>query len=308
MHKFKNFYKFWVNVCLALMLLGINPSLFQSDPSFHDALENHSPLTVTVSSLLPNGFTSSPITPEIEARIRGISYPENCPVPLSSLRYLTVLHIGFDGQTHVGELIVHEQIARPVLEIFHKLYLANYPIEKIRLIDDYNANDEASMTDNNTSAFCCRPIAGTATLSLHSYGLAVDINPLYNPYVNGDLIAPATSAYDRETGTVLSPHFMTEENYCVKLFQAYGFTWGGEWNGLKDYQHFEYNRTVSANQISLQESGHIIRRARITRMSRYEPLFNLVSLRTLPYRLISFAHFSTKQNSVPTPTFVHSFL
>ena len=223
------------------MLLGINPCLIQSDSSFHGALKNHSSLTVTVSSLLPYGFTSSLITPEIESRIHGLSYPENCPVPLSSLRYLTVLHIGFDGQIYAGELIVHERIAPSVLEIFYQLYLAGYPIEKIRLIDDYNANDEASMTDNNTSAFCYRTITGTDTLSLHSYGLAVDINPLYNPYVNGDRIAPASSAYDRETGIVSSPHFMTEGDYCVRLFQMYGFTWGGEWNGVKDYQHFEYS-------------------------------------------------------------------
>jgi len=241
MHKFINFYKFAVNVCLTLILLGITPAVIRSDSLIPEAREPYPPLTVTASSILPYGFTSSPITPEVEARIRGISYLENCPVPLSSLRYLTVLHIGFDGQTHMGELIVHERIAPSVLEIFYRLYLAGYPIEKIRLIDDYNANDEASMTDNNTSAFCCRTIAGTDTLSLHSYGLAVDINPLYNPYVNGDLIAPAASAYDRETGTVFSPHFMTEDDYCVKLFQAYGFTWGGEWDGVKDYQHFEYN-------------------------------------------------------------------
>ncbi len=256
MQKFINFYKFVVNVWIAVILTMSNrsvitlhfiaissaeasiPALGQESSALFGL--NGGAVLVNSSIILPDSFTASPITPEIETRIRGISYPENCPVPLSTLRYLTVLHIGFDGQTHAGELIVHEQIAQPVLEIFYRLYLAGYLIEKIRLIDDYTANDEASMTDNNTSAFCCRTIAGTDTLSLHSYGLAVDINPLYNPYVNGDRISPATSAYDRETGTVSSPHFMTEENYCVKLFQAYGFTWGGEWDGVKDYQHFEY--------------------------------------------------------------------
>ena len=242
MDKFINFYKFGVNAWLAVVLLVMNRSMitftFAAIPT-PEVMDQTLISPVNSPLILPDGFSSIPITPEIETRIRGISYSENCPVPLSSLRYLTVLHIGFDGQIYAGELIVHERIAPLVLEIFYQLYLVGYPIEKIRLIDDYNANDEASMTDNNTSAFCCRTIAGTHTLSLHSYGLAVDINPLYNPYVNGDRIAPATSAYNRETGTVSSPHFMTEGDYCVKLFQAYGFTWGGEWNGVKDYQHFE---------------------------------------------------------------------
>lgn len=251
----KNFYKVAVNLWLAVILLVMNQSTImlhfavisptetpnpalRQDPAANFALKE-SAIWVSSTLVLPDDFTSSPITSEIETCIRGKSYPENCPVPLSSLRYLTVLHIGFDGQTHEGELIVHEQIAQTVLEIFYKLYLAGYPIEKIRLIDDYNANDEASMADNNTSAFCYRTIAGTDTLSTHSYGLAVDINPLYNPYVNRETVSPAISAYDREAGTVSSPHFMTEGDYCVRLFQMYGFTWGGEWDGVKDYQHFE---------------------------------------------------------------------
>ena len=195
--------------------------------------------TASGSQTLP-GFSISPITEEIKARILGISYPEGCPVPLDSLRYLTVLHTGFDGQTHQGELIVHQQIAETVLEIFLKLYLAGYPIEKIVLMDEYNADDEASMADNNTSAFCYRSVAGTDILSAHSYGLAVDINPLYNPCVSGETVSPAAALYDRESGSVFSPYFMTAGDYCVQLFLSRGFTWGGDWESPTDYQHFEY--------------------------------------------------------------------
>lgn len=259
MHKFINFYKFGVNVWLMMILTMINWSLITlhfaaispeknstqvpgQESSVTSALVFDSSLaSVSAGSplIFPDSFASSPITPEIASRIRGISYPENCPIPLSSLRYLTVLHIGFDGRTHEGELIVHEQIAQTVLEIFYKLYLAEYPIEKIRLIDEYAADDEASMADNNTSAFCYRTIAGTDSLSVHSYGLAVDINPLYNPYVNGGTVSPTTCVYDRKAGVVPSPHFMTEGDYCVQLFLSYGFTWGGNWQDPTDYQHFE---------------------------------------------------------------------
>lgn len=190
------------------------------------------------------GFSVSPITDEIASRIYGLSYPPDCTVPMDSLRYLTVLHVGFDGLTHTGELIVHEQIADRILELFYRLYLAGYPIEKMILIDTYNADDEASMADNNTSAFCYRFVAGTDILSAHSYGLAVDINPLYNPWVSEDTILPAASPYDGNPDGEASPHFMTEQDYCVRLFLSYGFSWGGNWSSPKDYQHFEYTSSV----------------------------------------------------------------
>lgn len=99
------------------------------------------------------------------------------------LRYLHVLHMGFDGQTKEGELVVNKAIAEDVLAIFRQLYEAEYPIEKVRLVDEYDADDEASMSDNNSSAFNFRFISHTTTISKHGLGMAVDINTLYNPYV-----------------------------------------------------------------------------------------------------------------------------
>ncbi|MBQ8814391.1 MAG: M15 family metallopeptidase [Lachnospiraceae bacterium] len=201
-------------------------------------------LPVNAASL-PDGFSLSPITPDIEARISDISYPKDCPLPLRELRYLTVLHVGFDGLIHQGELVIHQEIAGVILEIFYQLYQSGYPIEKIRLIDEYNADDEASMADNNTSAFCWRNITGTDTVSLHGYGLAIDINPLYNPYVCNEIVSPSVSPYDREAGMVFSPYFMTDDDLCVRLFKSYGFIWGGDWSSPKDYQHFEYGKTAA---------------------------------------------------------------
>lgn len=116
-------------------------------------------------------------------RIYGKSYKEYCDIPYSDLRYVRVLHTDFDGQTRIGELIVNKAIAQDVADIFKELYEISYPIEKMLLIDEYDADDIKSMEDNNTSAFNFRYIEGTTKRSVHSYGLAIDINPLYNPYV-----------------------------------------------------------------------------------------------------------------------------
>ena len=126
-------------------------------------------------------FYSEEIGEKLQQRISGISYQENEHISLSELRYLRVLHMGFDGQTHIGELIVNASIAEDILEIMSELYKNSYPIEKMVLIDEYDAEDEPSMSDNNTSAFNYREIAGTSRISRHSFGVAIDINPRFNP-------------------------------------------------------------------------------------------------------------------------------
>nr|WP_294319178.1 M15 family metallopeptidase [Pseudobutyrivibrio sp.] len=179
---------------------------------------------------------------EIFKRIKGKSYKDDCTVPLADLRYLHVLHAGFDGQTHEGEIICNKAIAEDLLEIFEQLYEAGYQIEKIKLVDEYNAEDEASMADNNSSCFNFRFISHTTKISNHGKGMAIDINPLYNPYiktVNGNLnIEPANSTpyVDR---TADFPHKIDETDLAYQLFTAHGFSWGGAWTSSKDYQHFE---------------------------------------------------------------------
>jgi N-acetylmuramoyl-L-alanine amidase len=158
------------------------------------------------------------------------------------LVYLHVLYCDFDGQTQEGELICNRGIAQDLVEIFEELYQANYPIEKICLIDVYDGDDEASMADDNSSCFNYRTIAGTDKISNHAYGLAVDINPLYNPYITGSdgntVVSPKEgSAYaDRSLDF---PYKIDHEDLCYRLFTEHGFTWGGDWSGNKDYQHFE---------------------------------------------------------------------
>ncbi len=188
-------------------------------------------------------FYMTRITEDILKRIEGKSYPEGATISIDDLRWLHVMHYGFDGEVHEGELIVNHEVAHDVLEIFKELFEIKYPIEKIRLIDEYNAEDEASMEDNNSSAFCYRTIAESDTLSNHAKGLAIDINPLYNPYVyerkDGSLFLQPENAGDYVDRDADNPYYIKKDDACYQIFINHGFTWGGDWKSKKDYQHFE---------------------------------------------------------------------
>ena len=187
-------------------------------------------------------FYIKPIPNDIFEKMQGKSYKENCTVPREELRYLHILHVGFDNNTHEGELIVNKRIAEDVLDIFKELYKAGYQIEKVRLIDEYNALDELSMRDNNSSAFNFRYISYSTTLSKHAMGLAVDINTLYNPYikqVDGRLNIEPANAVQYVDRNRQFPHKIDHDDLCYKLFTKHGFEWGGDWEDSKDYQHFE---------------------------------------------------------------------
>ena len=188
-------------------------------------------------------FYACEIGDNLFAYMQGKSFKADCPVPRADLRYLHVLHIGFDGKIHEGEIVCHKAIASDLLEIFRELYKAKYQIERITLVDDYGADDETSMRANNTSSFNFRFISGTKRISKHGKGLAIDINPLQNPCVskrNGGqlLIEPETAkAYTDRTKNF--SHKIDHNDLCFKIFKAHGYEWGGDWKSLKDYQHFE---------------------------------------------------------------------
>lgn len=198
--------------------------------------------TETPEASYADDFYISEIPDDIFAKMQGKSYKEDCTVPREDLRYVHVRHMGFDGEAKEGELVVNKAIADDVLAIFEELYKADYPIEKVRLVDEYDADDEASMSDNNSSAFNFRFISHTTRISRHGLGMAVDINTRYNPYVktvDGKLsIEPANGA-DYVDRSKDFPHKIDHEDLCYKLFKEHGFTWGGDWTHSKDYQHFE---------------------------------------------------------------------
>lgn len=187
-------------------------------------------------------FTISKISDKVFKRMYKKSYKENCTVSRDTLRYIRVLHMDIDGNTHIGELVVNKSIADDIKTIFYKLYLHNYPIEKMVLVDEYDADDNASMADNNSSAFNYRVVEGTTHLSKHSQGLAIDINPRYNPYIhtlNGVTVCSPENGSDYIDRSKDFPYKIDTEDYAYKLFLEYGFSWGGSWNSSKDYQHFQ---------------------------------------------------------------------
>ncbi len=210
-------------------------------------------------------FYYEPLSQELITRITGISYPvsqeaapalsfqavnivseeEELAVSYEDLRYLSVLYYDFNGEIQTGELICNKGIAQDLLEIFYELFLNEYQIEKIRLIDEYDGDDTASMLDNNTSCFNYRVVDGTDSLSKHALGCAIDINPFYNPYVvfgkgekGQNYISPAGSEQYADRSWDF-PYKIDEDDLCCRLFKTHGFTWGGNWNSCKDYQHFQ---------------------------------------------------------------------
>ena len=156
----------------------------------------------------------------------------------SDLRYLKLLYYDFNGRVRKGEMVCNKAIADDLVYIFKELYKAKYQIAGIRLIDDFDGDDVRSMEANNTSCFNYRTKTSGSSLSAHALGLAVDINPLQNPYVKGETVEPE-SAREYADRTVDFPHKITADDLCCKLFRQRGFQWGGAWNSVKDYQHFE---------------------------------------------------------------------
>lgn len=184
-------------------------------------------------------FAYMDIPDMIFKKMDGVTFNEDCPVTREELCYMKVLYWGTDRQAHQGELIVNKTIAPDLVDIFYKLYKASYPIGSIQLIENYGGNDEVSMSNNNTSCFNGRTVAGSDVWSKHAYGLAIDINPLYNPYVGADgtILPISGEAYANREDSFL--YKIDENDYAYKLFTSYGFTWGGSWTNNKDYQHFE---------------------------------------------------------------------
>ncbi len=208
-------------------------------------------------STLSEGFYYEPLSEKLQRYITGVSYPatvdnyaESSEVLLKSveityddLRYVHIWHYDFEGNPAEGELICNKYIAQDLTEIFYELYCNEYQLEKVLLIDEYGGDDLASMEDNNTSCFNYRPVEGTSSLSKHALGLAIDINPFYNPYVGynkdgSERVSPESAAVYADRNASF-PYKIDENDLCYQLFKEHGFTWGGHWNSCKDYQHFQ---------------------------------------------------------------------
>jgi len=188
---------------------------------------------------MPDTFRAavSPIDPATAARMTA-SWRPGCPVPLDELRLVTVSHWGFDSRTRQGELVVAATDAEDIVRVFRRLFDERFPIESMRLVDEFGGDDDRSMAANNTSAFNCRPATGSTRWSEHAYGRAVDINPVQNPYVtrSGAVLPPAGETHT--TRDPATPGLITDGSVVVSAFADIGWTWGGHWSSGKDYQHF----------------------------------------------------------------------
>jgi hypothetical protein len=184
------------------------------------------------------GFTSSvsALPDGLQRQMTGSSWRFGCPVPLSSLRLLELVHRGFDGHDRVGLLVLHRDVVEDVRAAMAASYADGFRIERMRLIDRFGADDDRSMAANNSSAFNCRRIAGTSSWSEHAYGRAIDLNPVQNPYVRGNTVEPAAGrAYlDR---AVVRTGMLTRDGATVQAFLQRGWGWGGDWASSRDYQH-----------------------------------------------------------------------
>jgi hypothetical protein len=189
--------------------------------------------------------TSSTEAPPFEASIESVTAAQlgsswnpdlGCREP-EHLRAVNVSHWGYDGAVHHGQVIVDGPHADRVVAIFRDLYAARFPIERMVPIAAYDGDDQASMRDNNTSGFNCRYVAGTTKLSQHGLGRAIDVNPLVNPYVKGGSVDPPEGALyaDRNRTDVGMIH---AGDAVVAAFARQGWSWGGNWQGGQDYQHF----------------------------------------------------------------------
>ena len=186
----------------------------------------------------------SHITPQVEKRmIKGNSWRKGCPVSLQNLRYLRVIYKDFTGRDQLGEIIVHKDVAPEVSQIFGELYAIGYPIRKMKLVSDYKGSDWQSIEADNTSAFNCRKATGSKKWSKHSYGKAIDLNSIENPYISrsGHISHKASQQYRKRIHKKHSPAdqaVLLKNDKAVKIFKKYGWKWGGDWSSVKDYQHF----------------------------------------------------------------------
>lgn len=166
-----------------------------------------------------------------EEAIYGISIPQSI---ISNLVLVDVFYYSFDGSLRKGQLLINKAVKQDIIEIFEFIKESRFPVDKVIPIVKYDWSDEASLADNNTTAFNYRFVSGTRIVSNHAYGYAIDINPMQNPYIKRTKILPAGAVYDPD-----APGTITRDSQLVKEFKKRGWSWGGDWKSVKDYQHFE---------------------------------------------------------------------
>ncbi len=188
-------------------------------------------LFLTITSILKcNVIVDSDMT--MDEALQGTKAPQEV---INDLVLLDVSYYSFDNNIHKGQIVVHKQVEQDIREIFDIILKMKFPVNNVVPIVKYDWSDDASMEDNNTSAFCYRFIAGTTRLSNHAFGKAIDINPFDNPVVHKDgSTSPEKANYNpKKPGTFYKEHPIVQE------FLNRGWRWGGDFNSYKDNHHFD---------------------------------------------------------------------
>jgi D-alanyl-D-alanine carboxypeptidase-like protein len=204
------------------------------------------PRRFTLPDRLPplpgSGFASRVTTPAPASVIARSTWKPGCPVAATDLSWVRLTFVGFDGNRHTGELLVNKEAAADLVRVFRSLWADRFPIEEMRITRADELDAPPTGDGNNTGAFNCRPTTGATSYSQHAYGLAIDVNPFQNPYLKGDLVLPELASSYLQRGRV-RPGMIEPGGPVVRAFDSIGWTWGGTWRSLKDYQHFSRNGT-----------------------------------------------------------------
>jgi hypothetical protein len=181
------------------------------------------------------------IPASVRANMTGKSWHVGCPVSLGDLRLVTLSYIGFDGRSHAGTLVVNRSATSAIVTVFHRLYDERFPIRRMVPVDAYGGSDFNSIEADNTSSFNCRSATGSTHWSQHAYGLAIDVNPIENPYMDAGKSSHAASTPYLNRSRV-RPGMAVAGGTLVEAFAAVGWGWGGSWSGsVQDTQHFSSN-------------------------------------------------------------------
>ncbi len=209
-------------------------------PTPPELVERRFTLPDRLPSLPGTGFASRVTTPPPDRVLARSTWVSGCPVDADDLAWVRLTFHGFDGRRHTGELLLHTEVADDVTRVFRDLYEARFPIEEMRITRRDELDAPPTGDGNNTGAFACRATRGATSYSQHAYGRAVDVNPFQNPYRKGELVLPelASSYLDRSWRR---PGVIRPDGPAVRAFARIGWTWGGAWQSLKDYQHFSEN-------------------------------------------------------------------
>jgi hypothetical protein len=188
------------------------------------------------------GFASRVASPPPADVIARSTWRAGCPVGVDDLAWIRLTFWGFDDQRHTGELLANASVADDLVSVLRRLYADRFPIEEMAISTRADQDAPPTGDGNATEVFNCRPTTGGTSFSQHAYGLAIDVDSFQNPYVKGDLVLPelASSYLDRAD---VRPGMIEPGDDVVQAFAAIGWEWGGDWQSLKDYQHFSQNGT-----------------------------------------------------------------